>query len=207
MATPLTHIILSESIYYDVFSPERQWDFMVGTLLPDIRYLDKSIPRDKYHRENMFLSTVKSASTPFQQWLYFHSLLDQVRDSFYIQRGIYVPWVNEDFIIALKLLEDEVLYNKISDWETIIAYMQSFDYAVLPDIQSDILRTWYGLIINLMSRKPDDESRKAFMIGLWMPIGYIEKINWIVADLKKEPTSYTLIEELYSSFPMLIKTK
>ena len=84
---------------------------------------------------------------------------------------------------------------------------ESFDYAVLPDIQSDILRTWYGLIINLMSRKPDDESRKAFMIGLWMPIGYIEKINWIVADLKKEPTSYTLIEELYSSFPMLIKIK
>lgn len=205
MATPLTHIILSESIYHELFSVQWKWDFLVWTLLPDIRYLDRSIPRDKFHTENMSLDKVLSVNSSFEKWILFHSLLDQVRDKFYIEREIYVRWWDEDFIIALKLLEDELLYDKISNWSEQIKYLQEFDYTTITEINHEVLKKRYTLLIHLMRRKPDDQSREKFMLGIWMTQDYIKKINWILAQIRTDEKYNILIDELYSSFLNLIK--
>jgi hypothetical protein len=152
----------------------------------------------------MNLNIVLSAKSSFERRTLFHSLLDQVRDTFYIEQWIYVRWWDEDFIIALKLLEDELLYNKISNWDTIIEGIQQFDYTTISDVSSDVLKKRYTLITQLMSRKPDNKSREIFMLWIWMPQEYIIKINWIISNIKKDKKYELLIEELYSSFPDII---
>ena len=204
MATPLTHIILTESIYKNTFANSKKIDFLVWTLLPDIRYLDRSIPRDKFHTDNMNLEIVVSADSSFKKWVLFHSLLDQVRDTFYIEKWIYVRWWDEEFIIALKLLEDELLYDKISNWDTIMEDIHQFDYTTISDVNLDVLKKRYALLIQLMSRKPDNKSRELFMLWIWMSSEYITKINRIIWTIKADKKYESLIEELYSSFPNMI---
>ncbi|MDR3169871.1 MAG: hypothetical protein LBU27_09370 [Candidatus Peribacteria bacterium] len=111
MATPATHIILSEPFLKQHPDIDRN-AFLVGTSLPDIRYLDKNIPRDKYHKENVDLRQVLQQSTDFERGVFFHNFVDQWRDKFYIERGIYTFGEDEIFITSLKGLEDEVFYEK-----------------------------------------------------------------------------------------------
>jgi hypothetical protein len=67
MATPITHIILTEKIYEEHFKDCDKKEFVLGTLLPDIRYLDKSISRESTHSYDVTLKAAKSASTCFDE--------------------------------------------------------------------------------------------------------------------------------------------
>lgn len=40
MATPITHFVLAEKIYTDLFSLFNKKDFLLWNILPDIRYLN-----------------------------------------------------------------------------------------------------------------------------------------------------------------------
>jgi hypothetical protein len=111
MATPATHIILSEPFLQQHPDIDRN-AFLIGTSLPDIRYLDKSIPRDKYHKENIDLQQVLQQTNDFEKGVFFHNFVDQWRDTFYIERGIYTFGGDEIFIASLKGLEDEIFYEK-----------------------------------------------------------------------------------------------
>jgi hypothetical protein len=111
MATPATHILLSEPFLNQHPDIEKN-AFLVGTSLPDIRYIDNNIPRNKYHKENADLNKVLQQPTDFEKGIYFHSFLDQWRDNFYIEREVYVFGRDEVFITALKCLEDEIWYEK-----------------------------------------------------------------------------------------------
>jgi hypothetical protein len=207
MATPTTHIILSESMYDKHFSHCSEKDFIIGTLLPDIRYLDHSIPRESLHFRDVSLEVIFSLTNCFEQWLYFHSLVDRKRNNFYINKGIYIPWENEDFILALKLLEDELLYDKVKDWQKIISYMETFPYENIKDIKQEVLQKRYNLIKTLISQQPSPSARRQFMQGLGLDEDYIQRINWIVAEIKKENKYKKIIDELYDTFDDVIQDK
>lgn len=48
MATPITHIVLTEKVFEKFFKDKTRKDFFIGTSFPDIKYL-KVIDRDKSH--------------------------------------------------------------------------------------------------------------------------------------------------------------
>ncbi len=77
MATPITHVVLTDKIYNKFFSDKNKKEFFIGTLLPDIRYL-KVIERNKTHFENLAISDLKDDDS-FLSGMKFHSILDKTR--------------------------------------------------------------------------------------------------------------------------------
>jgi hypothetical protein len=67
MATPITHILLTDKIYEEHFNDCEKREFILGTILPDIRYLDKSISRESTHSYDITLEVAKSGATCFDK--------------------------------------------------------------------------------------------------------------------------------------------
>lgn len=205
MATPITHIILTDKIYEEHFGDCKKNDFILGTLLPDIRYLDKSISRESTHSHGIKLEAAKAVATCFDKWMLFHSLVDHVRNEFYISRWIYVRGWDEDFIIALKLLEDQHLYAKVKDRDEYIRFFDSIPYERIPHIKKESLDKRYAMIKQEVVSGPNNDSRRDFQSGLWMAEDYTNRINAIIEKLGKDENILHLIEEFYDSFDRLLQ--
>lgn len=206
MATPLTHLILTDKIYKDYFARFDKKDFILWTLLPDIRYLDTSIPRERTHISQVSLLDILTAPNSFDAWILFHSFLDHVRDAFYIKKWVYIPGENEDFIIALKLLEDQYLFGKISNRSEYITLLNIIPYDKVTYIKKEILATWYDMIQkSIPPAWPNDVSRRVFQAKLGLPEAYTDKVNHIIHHIQQDPRILELIDELYTSFWSLIR--
>jgi hypothetical protein len=79
--------------------------------LPDIRYIDETIERTKYHIRDVAIHEVLEEKSDFWKGVKFHSFIDENRDVFYEKHNVYIPKVSdENFIKSLKFLEDDILY-------------------------------------------------------------------------------------------------
>jgi hypothetical protein len=67
MATPITHILLTDKVYEEHFKDCDKKEFFLGTILPDIRYLDKSISRESMHSYDITMEAVAAAATCFEK--------------------------------------------------------------------------------------------------------------------------------------------
>jgi hypothetical protein len=131
--------------------------------------------------------------------------VDHVRDEFYISRWIYTRGWDEDFIIALKLLEDQYLYSKIKHRDEYIRFFDVLPYEKALSIQKESLDKRYAMIKQELIDWPSDSVRKTFRIELWTPWEYADKINNIIHKLQKDEKILHLIDELYESFETLIQ--
>ena len=108
----MTHLYLGEK-YCDAhhFSEEEKEAFLVGTLFPDIRYITH-LPREQTHPPTSSLMEVREGQTPFEQGVHFHVWVDNVREEFAIQSGIYekiIPYADGHPATLLKFIEEEIL--------------------------------------------------------------------------------------------------
>lgn len=205
MATHITHIVLTDKIYEEHFKDCNKKDFILGTLLPDIGNIDNNINRNTTHSYDISLDAIKSLTTCFDKWNKFHSLLDRVRDEFYISKWIYIPGGDEDFIMALKLLEDQYLYDKITDRDEYTKMLNDIPYQDAAFVKEHTLKQWYTKLQKLISSKPDDTTRKEFQQGIWIPEDRSNRVNIIINALQKDKEALRIIDELYESFWLLIK--
>lgn len=203
MAAPLTHIILTNKIYDKYFSNSNKKDFILWTMIPDIRYINKLIPRTLFHTEDIDLTKVITKTNDFKKWVLFHSLLDVSRDQFYIQKWTYNPWVNELFIISLKLLEDEYLYDKIKNRNLYQDILTEHNKLKLDNINSTDIQNWNTLLCNYCRQKPDNESRHIFLRALSFEDTKIDQINTTIQNISNEKT-FKLIDALYENIEKLI---
>ncbi len=204
MATPLTHIILTDSIYKEYFHDCDKKEFFLWTLLPDIRYVDKDLPRESTHIHNVNLHTIEALSTCFDKGLHFHSLVDHIRDEFYVSKWVYIPGWDEDFIMALKLLEDQYLYTKIKNRNEYIQFFDDLPYGKIPNIKKESLDKRYTMIKQEIIAGPNNTSRRDFQADLWLSEEYTNNINKIIDQLQQNEEILHLIDELYESFWSLI---
>ena len=57
MATPITHILFADK-FCDKHPEIERFPFFFFFFLPDIRYIDKDIPRTKFHAKNIQINDV-----------------------------------------------------------------------------------------------------------------------------------------------------
>jgi hypothetical protein len=111
-AGPVTHLYLGEQYCaLSGASEEETGEFLVGTLLPDIRYV-ACCSREKTHIEVADLQEVAESASTFEAGMKFHMWVDVEREAFVEDSGIY------DFVrlhaegheaTLLKFIEEEVL--------------------------------------------------------------------------------------------------
>lgn len=205
MASPITHILLTDKIYNEQFGDCNKKEFILWTTLPDISNLDKNISRDGTHIKNVVLHTVHSLTNSLDKWIYFHSLVDRIRDEFYVSKWIYTPGWDEDFIIALKLLEDQYLYHKIKNRNKYTEFFEDIPYKKIKYIKKESLDKRYTMIKDEIITSPNNISRRDFQANLWLTEDYSNKINTIIQTIQQDEKILYLIDELYDTFWLLIQ--
>jgi hypothetical protein len=129
-AGPITHVYLADKWMKKEgrLDEKQQRSFIVGTLFPDIRYLGV-ISREKTHEQNVSLEDIQKTASDFLKGKKFHAFVDDIRAALVERWRIddrfnSVPKEHRETF--LKLLEDEILYEKINPAK-ISTYLDELD--------------------------------------------------------------------------------
>lgn len=200
MAAPITHIVFTDKVFNKFFPDKKREDFFIGTIFPDIRYFG-IIGRNNSHFKGLKINDLKNENS-FSAGLKFHSLLDEIRLNFIKSRNFYSLCPDlEHKIEALKLLEDELHYDKIKEWGEFVGFLNK----ILPEeldfgIKKEDIKRWHKIHQNYFSKKPDDKSREQVCQKLGFSKDEIDKMNNFIDKEKSNIGLKLLIEELYNDF-------
>lgn len=185
MASQVTHIVYAKKYLEKYPSAEIKKDlFLLGSVFPDIRYIDKSIKRSDTHLKFSPIDLNFSGHDSFQAGWKFHLYSDMKREEILRNVGIYglfpkdVSWDR-----ALKMAEDELLYEKFNNWGKITAFFNDPPLTFLPEfVPKESYYLWYAVLSKYMSEKPNEKSMHVFLSKLILPI---EKTNDVIEKISK----------------------
>lgn len=159
MAAPITHLVFASKTHQKHFAHLDRDAFFIGTTFPDIRYLGV-IDRKKTHLEHMPFFRI-SRTDAFRAGFQLHTFLDIERERFFSDCGIseLFPQTPEA-IQALKLYEDELIYDQMEDWEKIVTFFDTIHPQELTKgISEQDVKEWHEIIQGYISQKPNEEVR------------------------------------------------
>lgn len=203
MAAPITHIILAEKVFNQHFSNLSKDKFLIGTSFPDIRYL-RVIKREQTHSKNT-LPEIKLAES-FEAGRQFHCLLDTAREDWMQENDVY-SLIPESKLItqSLKLFEDELFYEKLSNWGEIINYFDNVTNEELKYlIQKDDILKWHKLLQYYFSQKPTPETRKVLFEAIFFDDESKKEVENNLDILRESPKVLEIIERFYDDFDKII---
>lgn len=158
MAGPIAHIFCALAFLNSNYNTiEDKQAFLLGTSFPDIRYLGV-IERTQTHIPNIKWDDVVNEKSAFKAGLLFHSLVDQAREGYFESHGLYDIdiGVHPQFRShVLKLFEDILLHDSISEWPKIVAYFDDIlqeerAYPIAPES----LQNWHAILQIYCAKKP-----------------------------------------------------
>jgi hypothetical protein len=205
MANQITHIVLAEKISDQLFGKFDQKDFLIGTVFPDIRYL-KVIDRENTHFKDLIWQDLIDESDSFIAGMKYHSLVDEVREKYVLEKGIYDLIPESRFITqALKIYEDEILYANVSNWDKVSLYFDS----ILPEelklvVDESGIKKWHSIIQEYFKQTPSDLSRENFVIGVGFSKEISIEINNLLDQMRKNPEIQETILQMYQDWRLLI---
>lgn len=205
MAAPITHIVLTDKIYQDVFGDKDKEKFFIGTCFPDIRYV-ANVSRNETHFKNANLNQIKKDG-PFWAGLKFHSYLDQKRDE-YLSKTKLSSLVPESDQVdrATKLFEDQLLYSKVKDWSEYLKYLSSIvDDQAIFGLEKKEITNWQKLLQRYFSNKPNNLSVRSFCNALGLKEKDINEIERVILKLKTNKKVERIIFKMYSDFDKIVE--
>lgn len=205
MATPITHIVLTEKVFNNLFNNFNKKDFIIGTSFPDIRYLG-TIGREKTHINVNNLVDLGD-NNPFFAGMKFHTLVDKIREDFLLSRNIYSKCPESKYITkSIKFVEDKILYDKVTNW---ISYQNYFDNLLQEELESgagkEAVSQWHGVLKKYFAKKPNEESIRTFVAEINLPENVATEIQNNVNVIENIPEINMYVEDLYNTFEELLK--
>jgi len=205
MAAPITHVAITARVFDKFFKGRAKEDFFIGSLFPDIRYLGV-IARDKTHYANITLNDLVGDDS-FLAGVKFHSILDAAREKFMVENDVYALCPRSKYITqSLKILEDEILYKYVKDWQEYINYLKN----ILPEeinlgISNKDAQRWHNLLMQYFKKQPNEHEVTVFALGFGFSKEATREINENIADMKNNKKIISMIKSLYRNFDTLIK--
>lgn len=178
-------------------------EFIVGTSLPDIRYLGV-IGRDKSHFENITLKEIQTLES-FEAGFKFHSLVDKVREGYLKNSEYYSFFPKSDLLTqASKVIEDRVLYGKLNNWEEIINYFNRvYKNELSLGISESAIDKWHRILKNYFSHKSEDKDNTALTTEMGFSKEKAEEMNSVIRNAQTGKAEQ-LILEFYDNFESLL---
>jgi hypothetical protein len=204
MATPITHIVLTQKVFDKFFKDKIRKDFFIGTSFPDIRYL-KVIDRNKTHYNSLSIADLGNDES-FSAGVKFHSILDHVREKFIIESNAYTLCPESKYITqSLKILEDEIFYQHVKDWSIYTDYFNEIlqverDYGIA---EKD-LNKWHILLQQYFQEQPCSNSVRNFILNIGLTEEVADEINHNIALMRANKKIINIIENLYKNFENLL---
>lgn len=204
MATPITHVVLTGKIFDKFFKDKIRKDFFVGSLFPDIRYL-KVADREKTHFNGLKIADLENDDS-FSAGLKFHSILDIAREKFIVDNDIYSLCPESKYITqSVKILEDEIFYELVNDWDTYIKYLNEIliNEKGFGIAEKDIQK-WHTLLQQYFQKKPDEQAVKKLTLDIGFSNEVALEINENIAIMKTNKKIINILKRLFKNFDSLI---
>lgn len=159
-AFPITHTLLAEEwmALYGPSDPTASDEFVVGTLFPDIRYVAEE-ERANTHIHNATLQEVRTARTPFEQGKLLHCYVDDQREKWVVEWGVYellVDLPDAQRASFLKLVEDEILYHE-GVKTRISAFFHFPQEELAAGLPMNTLIKWHALLAGYFRTPPSQQ--------------------------------------------------
>lgn len=207
MAAPITHIVIANKIFNDYFSNFDRKNFFIGTSFPDIQYLGV-IDRATTHFKNEKISLENlNQDNDFTAGAKFHVIVDAVRENYIIANKTYelLP-ESKNITQSLKILEDELLYEKVSDWKKIIKDFESIPFEQIKfGLDKEHIENWYSLLREYFSAKPNPEIKKKFITRIGFGEEDANEMNNFVDSTRNNERIQQIIYGLFDQFELLLK--
>ncbi len=204
MAFPTTHIVLADLIFNKYFSTKNRKKFYIGTSFPDIRYLGV-IEREKTHYNGLKLEDIVNEDA-FYAGLKFHSFVDEVREKFVnSQSGHFVTNCSKYIATSIKFLEDELLRDKVNNWDEIIGYFDNIEEEELTfGIAQTYLKHWHNILQGALKGSASPKDIENFFSGVGRPKQVADDISADLEKLRQNEVVKDIAGRLYEEFPNLI---
>lgn len=194
MAGEVGHVIYAARILHHLKDKVQDTSFWSGTLLPDIKHFG-IITRNRTHPEGVTLSTLVG-NDDFTTGVRVHAWIDATREKFLQEQHIKeaLPW--HPFVPhALKLAEDELLYDMYTDWNLIHRALNEVRPEEIELAGSEeYIRKWHTLLQKYFKQKPTVETRRELSIGIGLSENSADEINSVVNQLKGLPKVRELLD-------------
>jgi len=189
MAAPITHMVLADKVFDKRFKDEKKKDFFIGSVFPDVRYVSGIKRRLTHHLD------LKEKNS-FETGIKFHCLIDEIWNEFVR---------SNNYITSFKLLGDELLYEKIGNWEEYISYFDKiFPSEFLFNIPEEKIKKWHKILQQYFSKKPNDITRNTFIKSIGVSEERIDRINQNIDLIRNDQGIIKTIEELYDNIEILL---
>ncbi len=185
MAGEIGHVIygarMLEYLGDDIQTPA----YWAGTLFPDIRHMGV-VSRHRTHPADVTLSSLLG-KTDFYTGSRVHAWIDATREKFLREAHIKesLPW--HPFVPhALKLIEDEFLYDLYDDWNLIHRVMGNvYDEEIAMIEDRDLVLRWHTILQDYFRDAPSDKSRRELSLGIGLSETSADEVNSVVAMLRQ----------------------
>lgn len=179
--------------------------YWIGTLFPDIRH-QGIISRHRTHAAGVTLQTLTGA-TDFATGMRVHSWVDSTRQRFLSELNIkeLLPW--HPFVPhALKLLEDEFLYDGFDDWDFVSRQLNKvYEDELYFVAERDRIHAWHTVLQEYFAHAPTDLSRYKLSLAIGLSEQSAEEVNSVVARLRDHEESRALIERFLHHLEYLLR--
>jgi hypothetical protein len=123
-----------------------------------------------------------------------------------VENGMYDLAPKSDYIVgSVKLLEDKIFYQYISDWSQYINYFDDIleeqkNYNI-PEIA---LRKWHNMLQEYFEQTPDEKSITKYILAIGHSQAVADEINYNISILENDERVLALIDKLYQEFESLV---
>jgi hypothetical protein len=195
MAGEVGHVVYAARLVTFLGEKVGSVGFWTGTLFPDIRHLGIT-SRRQTHTGDLSLDKLVGEND-FETGMRVHAWIDETRNKFLEQSNMkeLLPW--HPFVPhALKLVEDEWLYEHFDDWNLIHRALNKVYEDEIQLVQSkDHIIRWHEILQSYFKKKPDNGSRYKLSMDIGLSKASAEEINSIVDKLKEEPKTKQLTDK------------
>lgn len=199
MASQIAHVVYGKKVRGN-FKLDLDWkSFVIGTTFPDIRQI-AGIKRSRLHTKNTVLENTPRKNS-FEAGMYIHSYVDEKREKFLRSVDAYqILGDNPISIASAKLVEDEILYEKIDNWEEIIGFYDTVLEEETRLIKEIFVKKWHRLLKDYMSKKPQEKVWLKLVKETTVYADVANEIMECIKEIKKNERVVDILKEVYSIY-------
>lgn len=204
MAGEAAHVVYGARVLTYLGNKVSDARYWVGTLFPDIRHLGL-VSRHRTHPEHVGLTTL-TGQNDFETGMRAHAWVDATRETYWREQNMkeMLPW--HPFVPhALKLLEDELVYDMFQDWDNVRQTLRQIYAEELYYVDSrEQVSRWHAILERYLAHKPEAVARKQLAMDIGLSEHSAEEINMVVEKLRGDARTKQLIERFQVHLEQLL---
>jgi hypothetical protein len=205
MAGEVGHVVYAARLLTWLGDAVKHPSYWAGTLFPDIRHLGVT-SRRRTHPANVSLQSLPGHND-FLTGMRVHAWVDAIREQFFREQNTKesLPW--HPFVPhAIKLVEDELLYDRYEDWNLIHRVLNQTYDDELQFVQSkEHIYQWHTVLQDYLRQKPTNASRKELSIAIGLSANSADEINSIVDLLRSDRKATKLLDKFLKHLEVMLR--